>query len=101
VDRVFDREIIFSQGAKWQALISRYIGAMPLNRDIPEAEHKPSPEPSPRTQVSTAMIAKAGVAARCTNSAAALAVPSSLLRVAVERAATVSIWLICALPKAS
>src|SRR6266567_8570316 len=34
------REISFSQGAEWNALISRYIGTIPLNGDTPcGAEH--------------------------------------------------------------
>jgi len=40
------REISFSQGAEWNALISAYIGAIPLSGDTPcAAEHIMSASP--------------------------------------------------------
>ena len=55
-------EISFSQGAGWKALISKYIGTIPLSGDA--FEHNASGDPPPRTAVSSAMIAKVGAAAR-------------------------------------
>src|SRR5712675_1184423 len=71
------REISFSQGAVWKALISRYIGTIPLSGDVPALEHHASADPTPRTHVSSAMIAKVGAAARCRKSAARAAAPSA------------------------
>jgi hypothetical protein len=65
-------EISFSQGAEWKALISTYIGTMPLSGDALTIEHNASGDPPPRTPVSSAMIAKVGAAARCSQSAAAI-----------------------------
>jgi hypothetical protein len=56
------REISFSQGAVWKALISRYIGTIPLKGDAPALEHNASGDPPPRTPVSNAMMAKVGAA---------------------------------------
>jgi hypothetical protein len=54
----------FSQGAKWKALISAYIGTIPLSGDAPcMAEQSISGVP-PSADVSSAMIAKVGAAAR-------------------------------------
>ena len=53
----------FSQGAKWKALIKRYIGIIPPIGDIPAIEHNASAGPPPSTPVSSAMIAKVGAAA--------------------------------------
>src|SRR5262245_66231429 len=61
-------EISFSQGAEWKALISMYIGTMPLSGDA--AAQSTSCGPPPRTPVRSAMIAKAGAAARHSQSAA-------------------------------
>jgi hypothetical protein len=69
----------FSQGAKWKALISAYIGTIPLSGDAPcMAEQSISGVP-PSADVS-AMIAKVGAAARDSQLAAPraglLAVPA-------------------------
>src|ERR1700730_3726581 len=56
-------EISFSQGAEWKALISRYIGTIPLSGDAPATEHNASTGPPPSTPVSSAIIAKIGAAA--------------------------------------
>jgi hypothetical protein len=64
-------EISFSQGAKWKALISKYIGTIPLSGDAScVAEQSISSGPPPRTPVSSAMMAKVGAAARHSQSAA-------------------------------
>jgi hypothetical protein len=64
-------EISFSQGGEWKALISKYIGIIPLSGDVcPAAEHKISGRPPPRAPVSSAMIAKVGAAARYSQSTA-------------------------------
>ena len=57
-------EISFSQGAEWKALISMYIGTIPVSGDPCPAEQSISIGPAPRTPVISAMIAKVGVAAR-------------------------------------
>jgi hypothetical protein len=58
-------QISFSQGAEWKALISKYIGAIPLSGDAAcAAEQSTSGAPAPRTPVSSPMIAKVGAAAR-------------------------------------
>src|SRR5205085_3301180 len=63
-------EISFSQGAEWKALISKYIGTIPLSGDASSAPAQSiSGGPPPRT-VSSAMIAKVGAAARHNQSAA-------------------------------
>jgi hypothetical protein len=61
-------EISFSQGAKWKALMSKYIGAIPLSGDA--AEQSISGGPPAGTAVSNAMMAKVGAAARHNQSAA-------------------------------
>jgi hypothetical protein len=54
----------FSQGVEWKALISRYIGIIPLSDDQPcAAEQSISGAPPPPTPVSSAMTAKVGAAA--------------------------------------
>jgi hypothetical protein len=59
------REISFSQGAEWKALISRYIGTIPLSGDAPcAAEQSIFDMLPPSTPASSAMIAKVGAAAR-------------------------------------
>jgi hypothetical protein len=61
----------FSQGAKWKALISTYIGTIPLGADVCDAaEHNVSCAPPPRMPVSAAMNAKVGVAQSDSRSAA-------------------------------
>jgi hypothetical protein len=72
-------EISFSQGAEWKALMSIYIGTIPLSGDGCPAEQRISIEPPPRTPVISAMIAKVGVAARHSPLAmpSAAAAPSS------------------------
>ena len=69
------RAISFNQGAKWNTLISMYIGTIPLSGRAPYvAEQSMSDAPPPRTTVSSAMTVKAGVAARSSQSAAPRAV---------------------------
>src|SRR6267378_3226711 len=68
-------EISFSQDAEWNALISKYIGSIPLSGDASyAAEHSISGGPPPRTPVSSAMTANVGAAARHSQSAARVAV---------------------------
>jgi hypothetical protein len=52
-----------SQGAEWKALIRKYIGTIPPTGDAFAAEQRLSNGPLPATAVSSAMTAKAGVAA--------------------------------------
>src|SRR5690242_834103 len=68
-------DISFSHGARWKALIKRYIGIIPLSGDIPAIEHMASAGSPPRRPVSSAMMAKVGAAARYSQSAAFLAMP--------------------------
>jgi hypothetical protein len=85
-------EISFSQGAKWKALISKYIGTIPLSGDAScAAEQSISDGPPPRTPVSSAMIAKVGAAARHSQSAAArvAAFPLPSPALAVSRRAAI------------
>ncbi len=63
-------------GAPWKALISRYIVTIPLSGDTRAAEQSISAGPSPRTPVSSAMMAKVGDAARASPSAAQSAAAS-------------------------
>jgi hypothetical protein len=57
-------EINFNQGAAWKALISRYIGAIPLSGDIPYADEQSiSGGPPPKIPVSRAIVARVGAAA--------------------------------------
>ena len=64
-------EISFSQGAEWKALISKYIGTIPLSGDAScAAAQSMSGGPPPGTLVSSAMMAKVGAAARHSQSAA-------------------------------
>jgi hypothetical protein len=64
--RCFRRlENSFSHGGKWKALMSKYIGIIPLSGDVcSRAEQTISGCLSPRTPVSSATIAKVGVAAK-------------------------------------
>jgi hypothetical protein len=62
-----------SQGAKWKALISKYIATIPPNGDAPGAAEQSISGAPPRTPVSSAMIAKVGAAARYSQSAAPIA----------------------------
>jgi hypothetical protein len=78
-------ETSFSQGAEWKALISKYIGTIPLSGDAScAAEQSISGGPPPR---SSAMIAKVGAAARHSQSAAprAAALPLPAQAPAVSR----------------
>jgi len=61
----------FNQGARWTALISRYIWTIPLSGDASCAAEQSmlGMPPTPRTPVSSAMIAKVGAAARDSQSA--------------------------------
>jgi hypothetical protein len=64
------QEISFNQGAEWNALISTYIGTIPLSGDTPcAAKHIMSASP-PDAQVRSGMAAKVGAAARHSQSAA-------------------------------
>jgi hypothetical protein len=68
-------EISLSHGGEWKALISPYIGVIPLSGNVcPAAEHRISGWPLPRA-VSSAMIAKVGAAARLSQSIARRAHP--------------------------
>ena len=61
--------IRFSQGAKWKALISKYIEVIPPGgQECSAVEQRISGWPPPRTPVSSAMIAKVGAAARYSQS---------------------------------
>jgi hypothetical protein len=56
--------ISLSHGAEWKALISTYIGTIPVNGDVVSAaEHSMSGMPPSQICVSTAMMAKVGAAA--------------------------------------
>jgi hypothetical protein len=63
-------EISFSQGAEWNALISKYIGTIPLSGDASCAAEQSMSGGPPATLVSSATIAKVGAAARHSQSAA-------------------------------
>jgi len=65
-------EIIFSQGAEWKALISRYIATIPVKGDALAAQSM-SGVSLPRTLVSSVMIAKVGEAASASHSAGRIA----------------------------
>ncbi len=58
------RETSCSQGVKWNALISTYIGTFHSAATPHAAEQSKSSGPPPKTPVSSAMMAKVGVAAR-------------------------------------
>jgi len=68
----------FSQGAEWNALISRYIGTIPPNGEAccMVAQRKSG---SPPKAVNSAMMANVGVAARHSQSAATWAADPRLL----------------------
>ena len=69
VDR-YRRQMSFSHGAEWKALMSRYIGTIPPSGDAwCIAAQRKSGSP-PLKAVSSAMMAKVGVAARHSQSAA-------------------------------
>jgi hypothetical protein len=52
-------EISFSKGAEWKALISKYIGTIPLSGDASSAaEQSISGGPPPRAPVSSAILQK-------------------------------------------
>jgi hypothetical protein len=61
-------KISFSQGAEWKALISKYIGTIPLSADPCPAEQSTSIGPPLSMPVSSAMIANVGVAAKYSQS---------------------------------
>jgi hypothetical protein len=63
-------EISFNQGAEWKALISKYIGTIPLSDDASCAAEQSPSAALPSTAVSSAMTAKVGAAARHSQSAA-------------------------------
>src|SRR4051812_48953688 len=70
-------EISFNQGAEWNALISKYIGNIPLSGEVSDIPEQCISAPPPSTPVISAMIAKAGAAARHNHSAA---MPAAALR---------------------
>jgi hypothetical protein len=71
-------DISFSQGDEWKALISKYIGIIPVSGDAcAAAEQRISVWP-PKTSVSRAMIAKVGAAPRHSQSVARRAVASPI-----------------------
>ena len=86
-------ETSFSQGAKWKALISMYIGTIPVSGDPCPAEQSISIGPPPRTPVISAMIAKVGVAARHSHLAmpSAAAAPSSSQLAAAGRVGVIGL----------
>jgi hypothetical protein len=54
-----------SHGAEWKTLINKYIGNIPVSEDAPcVAEHSASGMRPSRTPVRSAIVAKAGAAAR-------------------------------------
>jgi hypothetical protein len=63
-------EISLSQGAEWKALISPYIGTMPVIADASPADEQSMSGGPPRTPVSSAMVAKVGAAAKDSQSVA-------------------------------
>jgi hypothetical protein len=68
-------ETNLSHGPRWKAVISRYIATMPVSGDTPCAPaQRMSAAPPPRTDVSSAMSAKVGAAARLSQSAARTAI---------------------------
>ena len=82
-------ETSLSHGAKWKALINKYIGTMPVNAEACAAEHNGSAAPPPRTTVSSAMTAKVGAAASDSQPAA----PRALVSPLPERPPAVSCWV--------
>src|SRR3954462_11852589 len=81
------REISFNQGAEWNALISKYIGTIPLSGDVSDIPEQCISAPPPSTAVISAMIVKAGAAARHNHSAA---VPAAALRLPARACAATS-----------
>jgi hypothetical protein len=81
--------ISFSQGARWKALISKYIMTIPFSGDASAEQIMSAP---PETAVSSAMIANVGAAARdnqwAAPSLAALPLPAQASAVSC-RAATI------------
>jgi hypothetical protein len=68
----------FSQDAKWKALISKYMSAIPLSGDASGmAEHNISCAPPPRIPVNAAINAKVRAAPSDSRSAARRAVSPS------------------------
>src|SRR5712672_1236631 len=83
-------EISFSQGAEWKALISTYIGTIPLSGDTScPVEHIIAMCPPPRRPVSSAMTAKVGAAARPSQPAAP-STAATLRRPVSSRAAIIA-----------
>jgi hypothetical protein len=56
-------ETSFSQGAEWNALMSKYIGTIPLSGEASGPAEQSIFDAPPKTDVSSAMIAKVGAAA--------------------------------------
>src|SRR5580704_12064629 len=80
-------EISFSQGAKWKALISTYIGTIPLSGEASATQRKSGDLPS--RSVSNAMMANVGAATSDNQSAAPRAVVWPLPAQAASRSAAV------------
>lgn len=79
-------EISFSQGGEWKALISEYIGTIPLSGDVwPAAEQSISSGAPPRTAVSSAKAAKVGAAATASQRAPSRAAPFAGFGMSVGR----------------
>jgi hypothetical protein len=76
-------ETNFSQGVKWKALISKYIGTIPLSGDASCAAEQSMAGGPPSADVSSAMIAKVGAAARHSQS---VALRAAVLRLAQRTA---------------
>ena len=78
----------FSQGAKWKALINKYIGTIPFSGDgCRAAEQSMSGMSAPWIPVSSAMTAKVGAAARDSHAAATRTGDSRLFPNACRRPA--------------
>jgi len=75
-------DISFSQGDEWKALISKYIGIIPVSGDVGAAAEQRISVWPPKTHVSRAMIAKVGAAPRHSQSVARRAVASPTERIA-------------------
>ena len=83
-------EINLSHGAVWNALISKYIGTIPLSGD-PRCAAVQSHCGWPLVAVMSAMTAKVGAAARLSQSAAARATAAPSSRPAAGRVGVVSL----------
>src|SRR5260221_5078735 len=73
MEKRYRAEKSLNQGAKWKALISKYIATIPPNGDAPGVAEQSISGAPPRTPVSSAMIVNVGAAARYRKSAAPIA----------------------------